>query len=206
MIIEKNLYMNFSRFLKNKLLLESYEKPIHLSIMNDDVRKTFSDLSSLLKNKNCAVIGGLSVGKYTQPRSTVDIDLLTISEEEISDIEKEIKSKFRKIRDHAFEHKVTGVEVEILTPEFLKINKDLVYDAIKNSIDDNGINVVNPKYLIALKLSRAADKTNIKSHMDKFDIIGLLQKYGKIDISNLNLKQKEIDLYNELYKESTKVK
>ncbi len=179
-------------------LKENSEKPIHSAIFNDDVKKAFIDLTSLLKSKNYSVVGGISVGKYNQPRSTVDIDIITINENEIEVIAEELKSKFKHIRKHAFEHKNTGVEVETLTPEFLKVNSSLIKKAIENSIEDNGINVVTPKYLLALKLIRASDSKNIKSLQDQFDIANLIKSYGFFDLNDLDLNKEHLELYNKL--------
>ena len=61
--------------------------------------------------------------------------------------------------------------------------------------------MITPKYLIALKLGRAIDKKNPKSFIDKFDITNLINIYGKIDLSDLNLSKEKIDLYNSLAEE-----
>jgi hypothetical protein len=192
-----------NRILKNnrvRLLKEDTDKPIRSAIYNDDVRKAFNDFVRLAKGKNYSIIGGIAIGKYTAPRNTMDIDVIVKNDGDISKIEEEVKSKFKRTRSHAFEHKSTGVEVEVLTPEFLCVNGKMINDAINKSIDDDGAMVVSPKYLIALKLCRAVSK-NRKSLQDKYDITNIIDGYKNIDMSDVDLTKEEIDLYNELLKE-----
>lgn len=200
----------FKKFFKEKnsinYLRENNEKPIEHAIFNDTVRKAFVDFVKLNKNKDVALIGGLAIGAWTRSRNTDDIDLVVLSEEDIDSIEKNISTKFKRTRTHAFEHRTYGVEIEIITPDFVKESKELIKNAIQHSkkddINGNEIKVITPKYLIALKLGRAINTKNPKSLIDKFDIRNLIQIYGKIDLSDLNLSKEKIDLYNSLEKES----
>lgn len=199
----------FKKFFKEKqyinYLRENNEKPIERAIFNDTVRKAFVDFVKLNKNKHVALIGGLAIGAWTRSRNTDDIDIIVLSEEDIDLIEKNISGKFKRTRTHAFEHRKYGVEIEIITPEFIKESKTVIKNAIDNSkkdeVDGHEIKVITPKYLIALKLGRAIDKKNPKSFIDKFDITNLINIYGKIDLSDLNLSKEKIDLYNSLAEE-----
>lgn len=197
--------MSFTNFFNKKqfkYLKENKDKPIRYAIVNDQVKKAFNDFASLVKNENYySIIGGLAISKYNEPRTTADIDIIVKDEMVNVELGNVLKSKFKRIRLHAIEHKQTGVELEILTPNFLNTDKTLINKAINSSENDNGINVVNIKYLIALKLKRAIDTKNLKSHQDKFDIINLINNYGEQDLSDLNMESKELELYKELLKE-----
>jgi len=195
----------FSQFFKKqkaiKLLNENKQKNIKDAIFNDDVRKAFFDFVKLNKNENVLLIGGLSVGVFSQARNTQNIDILVLSEKDIDSVFENVKSKFKRTRTHAFEHKATGVEIEVLTPSFIKypdsIFKKAIDAAIVQDVDGREIKIVSPKFLIALKLKRASLAIN-KSHMDKYDISNLTDIYGKFDFSDLDLTDDEIETYKEL--------
>lgn len=202
----------FKEFFRNRkeeisYLRENGEKPIEKAIFNDTVRKVFIDFVKLNKNKNITIIGGISLGAWTRSRSTDDIDILVLSEEDVDEIEKNISSKFKRNRKHCFEHRSLGVEIEIITPEVINQDLKLVREAIQNSKNDDvfghPIKIVTPKYLIALKLARAVLKGNPKAKIDQGDIMELLKVYGKFDLTNLNLSKDKMDLYKSICDELT---
>ncbi len=202
--------MNFKQFLKSnpKILNENTEKPVTSSIYNDQVRKAFVDFISLIQNENFVLIGGLAVGCYGISRNTTDIDIAVLSEKNIDEIENNLKSKFKRTRKHALEHKKIGVEIEFITPEFININPDIIKKIIKtariDNIDGIKIKVAKPKYLIALKLFRAIDSKNLKSKIDQFDIQNLTNLYGKFNFDDLKLPKKLLNLYEKLMREIKK--
>lgn len=181
-----------SKFMKNGnpvLFKENREKPIDRAIFNDDVRKAFLDFVKLIpQDHEFAIIGGIALGVYTTPRNTMGVDVIVLGSSEKDDIMKALSQKFRKIRSSAIEHKSSGVEIELLTPELIKEDKELVRKAISNAKehDVNGkkIKVVTPTYLIALKIGRAIGKGS-KAMIDRGDIIALSQVYGINDLSGV---------------------
>lgn len=198
----------FKNFFKKQtaiqILNENSHKSINSAIFNDDVRKAFRDFVKLNKVKDVMVVGGLAVGVYSTARNTQDVDVIVLSEKTIDEIYESVKDKFKKTRPHSLEHRSLGVEIEILTPEFINYSKDVVEAALKNAeiheVDGREIKVVSAKYLIVLKLKRAAANIT-KSHMDKFDITNISEIYGKFDLSDLDLPENELKLYDELTKE-----
>ena len=134
------------------------------------------------------LIGGLALSYWTTPRYTQDIDLLFLTDNDIPDT----VVKFRRNRGHSFEHIKTGVEVEVLSPEFLGLSPDLVQHIIKNSVLKDGILVADPSGLVALKLQRG-------SRQDQADIESLVNS----QTINMNqylkyLTSTQIDLFNSI--------
>lgn len=141
-------------------------------------------------NDKCVLIGWLAYSYYCKPRKTEDIDCLFLSENDLPNY----AYGFKKIRGHSFEHIKTGVEVEVLSPEFLKLdfNYELIFKVANFS---NGIKIANPVSLIALKLGRF-------SPLDQSDIIEL-SKYCnenqiKINLEDYSLSKIYLDRYNSL--------
>ena len=197
------MFANFFRK-EIKVLNENNIKNVKNAIFNNDVKKAFLDFVKLNKQKDVLLIGGLSVGVYTQARNTQDIDIIVVSDSDIDSVLNDIKSKFKKNRAHSFEHKSTGVEIEILTPDFINYPKSIVRKAIENAtiqdVDGHSVKIVSPKFLVALKLKRASLGNN-KSYMDMFDISNITDVYGKFDLSDLELTDKELQTYERLIKD-----
>jgi hypothetical protein len=114
-----------------------------------EISTTYGDLQSLIKEPYVTV-GGTALALLGFPRGTQDIDILVASESSMSRLNQQLSDKFRKHRAHAFEHKSTGVEVEVLTPEFVGIDSQLASEAISTAQN----NVVLPQYFVALKFGR----------------------------------------------------
>jgi hypothetical protein len=123
-------------------------------------------LHSWIKNSSSkgVLIGGLALSFYSKPRYTQDIDVMFLSNEEVPT---NVYS-FKRHRKSAFEHKKTGVKIELLTPETVNIKRELVKEVIRTATSHNGINVASVEGLITLKLQR-------NSYKDKGDIETLLQ-------------------------------
>jgi hypothetical protein len=196
----------------NKMMLENKEKALQYAIVNPDVKKSFKEFLKLNKEE-FALCGGLAVSVYTQPRTTMDVDILIHGN--IETILDQIKSKFKKLSSFSVEDKKSGVEIEMLTGRVINTEQTLIEAAIKNANDvefeGSVVKVISPKYLIALKLGRAVKNIPRKSAMDVSDIEGLVSNYGKIDIEDLNLPKEQIEFYNSLcdrvskYKEANKL-
>ena len=138
----------------SRTLLESIIVPELISVLKD------------LKTEKVGgvLIGGLALSYYVKPRYTSDIDLLFFSED---DIPSEIEG-FKHNREHAFTHKETHVEVEVVTPKYLSIPNDIVKFVTDNAKIVDGIKIASKEGLILLKLQR-------KSLQDLADIEHLLK-------------------------------
>lgn len=176
-------------------LKKTGEKNIQNAIFNDHVKAAFMDFIKEMPEGDWAVIGGIAVSTWAMPRETHDIDIIVVS-----NISKNLPS-FKKNRPSAIEHKKTGVEVELLKASVINQKNDLIQKAINNAIiqdvEGKKVKIVSPKYLIALKLGRAIEESS-KGYYDRGDILALLKIYGKQDLSDLDLPQKQIKLYSEL--------
>jgi hypothetical protein len=159
------------------------------SVLIPEVAAAFKDWKNNTTHLKCVLIGGVALSYYTKPRSTTDSDLLFLAKE---DIPTEV-SKFRRHRPGAFEHKQTGVEIEVLTPESIKMTQELAEAIYERSTKVDGIRVASPAGLIASKLERW-------SLQDRADIDAILS-ITAIDLSPYPLTQKHLDRFNSIVKE-----
>ena len=147
------------------------------------------------------MIGDLAVGFHSEPRGTRDVDLLVVGDLEALAGALTRSGLFKRIRLHAVEHRDTGIEVEILTHEFVQQPESLVIAALEDGewieATDFKIPVVRPKYLIALKLRRALGR-GMKATQDRADILRLLKHHGPQDLSDLSLDDEQLALYEQL--------
>lgn len=171
--------------------------------MNDGTRTLFEsmlspDLSTALKDWNKSehggiLIGGAAVSYWGIPRMTHDIDIIFLSDNDIP----VFVDGFKRVRPHCYLHLATHVEIEVLTPEFLKIPHEW-FDKIKHdSVISNEIKVAGKSSLIALKIQRA-------SYQDKHDIQQLLDM-GNIDLTPYHLSVAQLEMVDEI-KQHTKHK
>lgn len=159
-----------------RTLLESIPVP--------EVELAFKDF--IKSNINGIVIGGCAVDFYIRPRSTMDIDILFLSKNQVPN---EIPG-FKKIRTNAFQHNKTHVEVEIVYPELINISKELVQKVIDTAEEHDGIKVASPTGLVALKLQRL-------KRYDVGDILELYQYYN-IDFTGWPIMDNDKNRFNEL--------
>lgn len=172
----KRLHESINAVDNVKLLFESRQGPLA------------SALSDLIPQMNVPYVlgGGLAIGYHTRPRGTEDIDIFLRSEEDLFSLVNNIGARFRRHRKHAIEHRPTGVEIELLTPEFLGINRRVIDTAIDTAIkDEDGINVVSRSGLIALKLQRS-------DRRDLADIESLVAS-GDIEIDEFGLSDEQLE-------------
>jgi hypothetical protein len=159
------------------------------------------DAMSATGGKGWALIGGLAVGFRSEPRGTQDVDLLIVGDLESMVSSLTDSGRFRRIRPHAVEHRESGIEVEILTHDFVKQPEALAAAACTDSelvrVTDFEIPVVRPRYLIALKLKRALGR-GVKALQDRADIMRLLAHHGPQDLSDLSLGDDQMELYEQL--------
>lgn len=153
------------------------------SVVDNPLKKALGDVAKTLQGKKYALIGGLAVGLHARPRGTDDVDILISSEDELGGIKASMvySGLFKTIRDHAVIHKSTHVEIEILTPEFLKQNRDITDTALGTAttvpFQGTSIPVASAKSLILLKMKRS-------SYKDLSDIENII-KAGVDDISDI---------------------
>lgn len=180
--------------------IENFNKIRNISKMNyhnDGTRTLFEsviypEIILALKDwkensiKNCVLIGGLALSHYVKPRTTIDIDMLFSKDEDIPNR----VLNFKRNRIHAFEHNKTQVEVELLTPDFIKIPLNVIQSIFSTSITSDGIRIASPSGLVSSKLFRF-------NRQDQADIEQLI-KYCDIDLLSFNLSQIEIDKFDSI--------
>lgn len=193
----KNLYTykHFNTELKQNRKKRRWKndgsRTIFESAIHEDIYLTLKDWKNSVSSDKYVLIGGLAYSFYVKPRYTEDINLLFLTYDDIpNDV-----YKFRKHRKHAFEHIKTNVEVEVLTPEHLKEDKELFEMIFETSILSEGIRIASPIGLIAMKLG-------IFSPLDRADI-EILYKYARendmdLNITKFNLSEEKINRFNEV--------
>ena len=188
---------------RQRLLREESQLNIADAVVSPEVRQVLLDAASLLKDEKVAVIGGIALGAYAQPRYTEDVDLI-LATEHLPQVMEALKPEFKKISDDAMEHKKTGAVVELVDPDFIGIDPKLVdsaiADAARHEIGSSSLGVVTVPYLVALKLGRASNPKNLKAPIDQGDIMQLLKKHGYQDLSKIPITKAQRDFYEDLWK------
>jgi len=148
--------------------------------------ETIKDLNQILGNKIKWALCG-------RPRGTDDVDIVFQSDSKLDYIYNITAPLFRRVSDHILVHKRTGVEVDLVTPEYIKIDPNIINEVLKNININNTLNVpVVPKEgLVAMKLCRG-------EYRDLSDIESILRTSGKVDLSKYQLTLKQLDLYRHL--------
>lgn len=161
------------------------------SIIPFEVVSTLNDWKNNYNDDNYVLIGGYALKYYLKPRYTEDIDLIFLSFDEIP----EKVNKFRRNRSHSFEHIKYGVEIELLTPEYINVDKTVFEEIFKNSKMSDGINIASPESLIALKLYRFNES-------DKNDIINLykycVENQIEIDLTPYGISDDRLEEFEKL--------
>jgi predicted nucleotidyltransferase len=188
-MISYNLYSSNRR--KSKWKNSNNWRTLYESIIPNEVITTLNDWKENVGTDKYLIIGGIALSYYIKPRYTEDLDLIFLSYDDIPDS----VYKFRRNRNHSFEHIRTGVEVELLTPEHINKGVEFFEVIFQNSIISDGIKIASPESLIALKLKRFNNR-------DKSDIIELVKycKENNIDINleKYNLERIELDNYDSI--------
>jgi predicted nucleotidyltransferase len=183
----------YSNRVKSKWKNDGF-RSLYESIIPNEVLLALDDWKNNYEKDNFVLIGGLCMSFYLKPRYTEDIDIIFLSE---NDLPNNVY-KFRKNRPHSFEHIKTGVEVEIITPELINVERNFFEIVFQNSIISDGIRVASPESLIALKLSRFSDS-------DRLDIKNLykycIENKIDIDLSKYKLSEIDIDRFNKVKEE-----
>ena len=163
-------------------------RTLNESIIYPEVEQALKDWKNNCK-ADSVLIGGLAYSYYCKPRSTQDVDLLFLSFDEIpSNVE-----GFKRTRDHAFLHKDTHVEVEVLDPEFLKLDKRLVQLIFDEAWTNDKIKIASPKGIICLKLNRYS----LKDQSDIDDLLKYCVRLNiNLDFDKYNLNNHQLDNLN----------
>ena len=163
------------------------------------ISESIKDLANLLSNKlPWALCGGLAVGVHSRPRGTDDIDILLLDDSVLIYIFNITSSHFKRASEHVIIHKQTGVAVDLVTPEFIKVNPSVISKAIETAKISNvggaNIPVVTREGLVALKLNRG-------DYMDLADIQSVIKNGGKVDVSNYSLTDAQKQVLEKIEKE-----
>lgn len=148
-------------------------------------------LKDWIKNSKSAgvLIGGLALSFYIKPRTTMDVDYLFLSKD---DIPTNVPG-FKRTRPGAFQHNRTHVEIEVVDYTSINIPISIAEIVTATAANHGETKVASPSGIVALKLFRA----NMR---DKADIWELAQTCA-IDLTPFHLSQDKIDLYNQIVSE-----
>ena len=120
------------------------------SILIPEVERAFSDWKKSAGSAKCVLIGGVALSFYVKPRTTTDADLLFLTKE---DIPEQVEG-FKRTRQGAFIHKITHVEIEVLTPQSINMPVEIAQAIYDTARTDGGIKIASPAGLIVSKLGR----------------------------------------------------
>jgi hypothetical protein len=109
------------------------------------------------------LIGGMALSYYTRPRYTEDADFL------FKKVPQFAPDGFKKLSDHRFEHKVTGVVLDINDAKHIGIDTHTLNKVFETAVVHNGIKICSPVALVVLKLGRF-------SKQDQADIEAIVQQ------------------------------
>lgn len=156
------------------------------SILAPEVQQAMQDWIAGTKGIDAVLIGGLALSYYMKPRYTSDGDFLFLNESAIP----ESVNGFKRTRKHAFEHKKTGVEIEVITPQYINMDPALAKAIFDTAVKHDGTRVASPSGIIAAKLGRFKPR-------DQADILEL-HEHQKIDLTSFPLSDELIARYNKL--------
>ena len=165
----------------------SKDRSLLQSIVSNEVEKALKDWIKYSSDPG-VLIGGLAVSYHAVPRSTMDIDII------FSGVPPLTVNNFKKIRPHAFEHKPTGVEIEVLTASFLNISQALVDKVHASAHKSDGMLVASLEGLISLKLQRG-------SRQDLADIETILKVFPHISLTGWPLSDAQLKIFNDIKNE-----
>ena len=120
--------------------------------------------------ENFILIGGLSVSFFSPARLTHDVDVLVEFESDINNLFSLTKGSVKWVRKHAFIFE--DIEVEVLSPEFLKLPIEVSNYIFSTKIThSSGLTTPSPEGVILLKLYAFRD-------IDKQDIYSIIKTQG----------------------------
>jgi hypothetical protein len=156
-------------------IIESFKKTI---IFFDDIQK-----EGLISDY--ALIGGLALSAWIEPRTTKDIDLVIVLSKNLiwQDIASLIETRLQKKviikkgnKRTTIQEKLSfmmgQIEVDVISTKGFELAAEAIENAMHAKVFDKSLKVVSPEYLILLKLLPL-------SSQDEIDIGLLLKKVNK---------------------------
>lgn len=159
------------------------------STLVPEVARTLHDWIAGTHGKG-VLIGGVALSFYVKPRYTQDVDIMFAND---GAIPAEVQG-FKRMRPHAFQHGLTHVEIEMVTPELINVDPVLVAAVMASAEVHDGIRVASPSGLVAIKLGRALGRS-IAAQQDRVDIAQLID-LGRVDVAGFPLGEQELALYH----------
>lgn len=136
-----------------------------------EVLSAIRDFSRMPWKSNPILVGGMAIAYWARGRTTYDADFMFLSEYQLSKARLLISasSKFKVLQDHYIEHKLSGVTLDLLTPEFIKLPVEYLNYIYRTTQVDSGVRIASIEGLILMKLS------SNRGHKDLADIELLLE-------------------------------
>lgn len=172
----------------SRTLLESIVDREVEAATKDWIKRTDSDF---------VIIGGIALAYHHIPRYTQDLDVLYRQTTIIPDN----VEGFKRTCSGAYEHKKTGVEVELVTPGFINVPINIIEKVFDTAIQVGNSKIASKNGLIALKLLAIPGRsTTAKALQDKVDIMSLIET-GGIDISEFPLPEDALERFEQIKQE-----
>ena len=170
---------------------------IKMNTINDGTRTLFESivvpevLSALTDWRNATsgngvLIGGLAVSYYARSRQTMDVDIMFLNP---ADIPEQVRG-FKRTRPGAFQHNVTHVEIEVISPATINLPQHVANKVMDTAVNIDGVQVASPSAIVALKLHRM-------KRYDEGDIASMLET-GRVDMSGWELTPDQMKTFQEI--------
>ena len=132
-----------------------------------------------------AIIGGLALSAWVNPRTTKDVDLVVAVSRQITwkDLASSIETRLHKkvylqkgSKRTTIQEKLSfmigSIEVDAISTKDFELALEAIENAVTAKIFDKNVKVITPEYLILLKLIPLSpqDKIDIRALMKKADI------------------------------------
>lgn len=135
-----------------------------------DIEKAFGAFKKSIKGKNIkyAIGGGLALAFHGYIRATKDIDIFLPDNKNVNSFNNSIERKFKHVSGNNYLYINSDVELDTITPDSQRlVPGDVIKEAIKNSIESDGVKFLDLKGLIEIKLYswRLRDRADIEELM-----------------------------------------
>jgi hypothetical protein len=156
-------------------ILESFKKTVTFF---DEIRK-----EGLITDY--ALIGGLALSAWIEPRTTRDVDLVVMLSGKLTwkDIASVIRTRLHKkvivqkgnkrtMIQEKLSFMMGQIEIDVISTRGFRLAAEAIENAVPARVFDKNVNVVSSEYLILLKLLplSAQDEIDIKALMKKADL------------------------------------
>ncbi len=175
----------------------------------DDFKRVLLFFNSLKKEsliEDFAIVGGLALSAWIEPRTTGDIDLAVTISSDIQNkdliylVESRLSKKTHKPKmrpgseiKNMFSFTEGNFGVDIISTKDFLLAAEAVSNAVEIEIMGEPVKVATPEYLIALKLIPLGDQ-------DKVDIKNLLKVTNMLQVKKIARKYGLLELFNSLLK------